>query len=229
MNIVVATLLSFLPKRYRDNITAFEIPPSGAILGGILQSSFSLYLLVHNYYAFVRERMAAIPEIALEKAGERGGDSAIMGLGSILMLEYLIHITTILLVFFLLEGLVRMAAAIVTREIVPTLPLKLAAVAHSHYEAKERERALGERVRDDVQYVEGSDSIHIASCRPKPWTQLTTISHEGGLFELASEQKVSAPRPYIYVLRRKPPTAVIRGIYPYDPDEVLAPAGAVKS
>lgn len=227
MNILSATLLSFLPKRYRDNFTEFEVLPSGAILSGILQSAFSFYLLIHNYYAFVGERMAAIPEIVLDKAGQRGGESAIMGLGSIFMLEYLIHITTILLVFFMLEGLVRMAAAIVTREIVPTLPLKVAAVVQSHFEAKEKERALGERIRDEVQIVDGSDSIRIASCRPKPWTRLTTISHEGTLFELASEQKTAAPRPYIYVLRRKPPTAVIRGIYPYDPDEVLQPEAAV--
>jgi hypothetical protein len=228
MNIIPATFLSFLPKRYRDNFTAFEIPPSGAILSGIVQSLFSLYLLIHNYYAFIRERMAAIPEIALEKAGEKGGDSAIMGLGSIFMIEYFIHITTILLVFFLLEGFVRIAAAIATQEVVPTLPLKLAAVVQSHFEAKEKERALGERVRDEVQLVEGSDSIRIASCRPKPWTQLTTISHDGALFELASEQKSTAPRPYIYVLRRKPPTAVIRGIYPYDPEEVLQPTAKME-
>jgi len=226
MNIVAATFLSFLPRRYRDYVTAFEIPPSGAILCGILQSSLSLYLLIHNYYAFVRERMAAIPEVVLDKAGQRGGESAIMGLGSIFMLEYLIHITTIVLVFFMLEGLVRIAAAIVTGEIVPTLPLKVAAVLQSHFEAEQKERALGERVRDEVQLIEGSESVRIASCRPKPWSQLTTISHEGALFELASEQKAGAPRPYIYVLRRKPPMAVIRGIYPYDPEEVLLAAGA---
>ena len=227
MNIVASTLLSFLPKRYRDYFTPFEVPPGGAILSGILQSLFSLFLLIHNYNAFVRERMASIPEAVLDKAGEKGGESAIMGLGSIFMLEYLIHITTILLVFFMLEGIVRIIAAVASSEVVPTLPLKLAAVAHSHFEIQQKERSMGERVRDDIQLVEGSDSIRIASCRPKPWTQLTTISHGGALFELASEQKATAPRPFIYVLRRKPTTAaVIRGIYPYDPDEVLQTTGS---
>ena len=209
MNIVASTLLSFLPKRYRDYFTPFEVPPSGAILSGILQSLFSLFLLIHNYNAFVRERMASIPEAVLDKAGEKGGESAIMGLGSIFMLEYLIHITTILLVFFMLEGIVRIIAAVASSEVVPTLPLKLAAVAHSHFEIQQKERSMGER------------------CRPKPWTQLTTISHGGALFELASEQKATAPRPFVYVLRRKPTTAaVIRSIYPYDPDEVLQTTGS---
>lgn len=42
--------------------------------------------------------MASIPESVLSKAAEKGGESAIMGLGSIFMLEYLIHVTTILMV-----------------------------------------------------------------------------------------------------------------------------------
>ena len=163
--------------------------------------------------------MAQIPGSVLTKAGEQGGESAIMGLGSIFWLEYMIHVSTILLVFFMLEGLVRIIAAIASREAVPTLPLKIIAVLQSQFEAQNRERRMGEHIRDEV-VPDGADSIRIASCRPKPWTPLTTISHEGTLFELAGEIKASAPRPFIYVLRPKPPTAVIRGIYPYDPDQV---------
>lgn len=51
MNIVASTLLSFLPKRYRNAFTPFEIPPAGTILSGVLESLFSLYLLIHGYHA----------------------------------------------------------------------------------------------------------------------------------------------------------------------------------
>jgi hypothetical protein len=58
-----------------------------------------------------------------------------------------------------------------------------------------------------------AESLQIASCRPKPWTRLTTISHEGVFYELVSENKGQAPRPFVSILRRKSQTAVIRGIH----------------
>jgi hypothetical protein len=79
---------------------------------------------------------------------------------------------------------------------------------------------LGGRIRDEVQ-PGAADSLQIASCRPKPWTQLTTISHEGIFYELVSEHEGEPPRPFVYILRRKPTTAVIRGIHEYNPDEEL--------
>jgi hypothetical protein len=76
-------------------------------------------------------------------------------------------------------------------------------------------------------------SLQIKSCRPKQWNQLTTVSHDGQLYELVSEQKAPAPRRYVYLFRKKPPTAVIRGIHAYDPTmhcrrNSAAVSGAVK-
>ena len=229
MNIIAATFFSILPQRYREHFTDYEIPPMGCVLSGCLQSLSCLYLLIRNYYPFMRERLALISDSVYYSAARKRGTTGVMGLGTIFMFEYFIHITTILLLFFMVEGLVRIVAAVVSGESVPTLPLKLTAIAQTRFEAAKKERALGERIRDVVESLDGTDSIRIASCRPKPWTQLTTISHDGALFELASEQKSTPPRPFVYILRRKPPTAVIRGIYPYHPDEVLQPAASVNS
>lgn len=229
MNIIAATFFSILPQRYREHFTACEIPPVGSFLSGSLQSLCCLYFLIRNYYPFMQQRMALMSDSVYFLAARKRGTTGVMGLGTVFMFEYFIHITTILLLFFMLEGFVRMVAAVVSGESVPTLPLKLVAIAQTHFEAAKKERTLGERVRDVVEPLDGTDSIRIASCRPKPWTQLTTISHDGALFELASEQKSTPPRPFVYILRRKPPTAVIRGIYPYDPDEVLQPAAPVGS
>lgn len=228
MNIIAATFFSILPQRYREHFTAYEIPPAASFLSGCLQSLSCLYFLIRNYYPFMQERMALMSNSVYYLAARKRGMTGVMGLGTVFMFEYFIHITTILLLFFMLEGFVRIVAAVVSGESVPTLPLKLAAIAQSYFETASNERALGERIRDVVEPLDGTDSIRIASCRPKPWTQLTTISHDGALFELASEQKSTPPRPFVYILRRKPPTAVIRGIYPYHPDEVLeltAPVG----
>jgi hypothetical protein len=137
------------------------------------------------------------------------------------MMEYLLRLKPILLLYFLLEGLIRTIAAIAAEEAVPTLPLKLLEFADARLSAKNHERKMGARIRDEVQVDANGQALQIASCRPKPWTQLTAISHEGQFYELIAEQESTAPRPFVYILRKKPHTAVIRDIHAYDPDEVL--------
>jgi hypothetical protein len=186
------------------------------VWSGLLEALINIGLLV-RYYAYMNWRMTSLPAEVFTRAGEKGGESAIMGLGSIFMLEYLIHISTILFIFFTLEGFVR---AIGADEVLPSFPLQLLAFLHAKLDAQSHERRLEARIRDEVRPL-AANSLQIASCRPKPWTQLTTISHEGVLYELADEDKGPAPRPFVYILRKKRTTAVIRGIHDYTPDEAL--------
>ncbi len=124
--------------------------------------------------------------------------------------------------YLVLEGLVRAIAAIGSSEVLPSLPLQVLAVLHTQLDAQNHERRLGTRIRDVVHPAADGESLQIASCRPKSWTQLTTIAHEGVFYELVGENKGPAPRSFVYILRKKPLTvAVIRGIYSYGPDEVL--------
>jgi hypothetical protein len=221
MNILTSALLSLLPKPYRALFTPYAIPCEGALVSGIFQSVVSLGLLFRGYYAYINARMAQLPTEALLKAGEKNGESAIMLVGPLLVLEYILHFTTIVLLFMVIEGVVRAIAAVGARETLPDLPLFLLAKLHSRIDAESHERSLGARLRDEVQIDPAGVSLEIKSCRPKQWNQLTTVSHDGQLYELVSEQKAPAPRPFVYLLRKKPPTAVIRGIYAYDPDEAL--------
>lgn len=221
MNIFSAVLLSFFPKRYRQSFTRFEVPTEACVIAGLLQTFVSLGLLIGDYHAFMNARLAALPVDTMERVAEKGGESAVMSFGGFFMMEYLFRLVPILLLYFLIEGAVRTIAAIATRETVPTLPLKLFEYADSQLSAKSRERSMGARICDEVVPDSNGQSLQIASCRPKPWTQLTAISHDGQFYELVSERKATAPRPFVYVLRKKPATAVIRGICVYDPDEVL--------
>ncbi len=220
MDLFLSTLLSFLPKRYREIFTPYELPAAAGVWSGLLEALINLGLLVRGYYAYMNWRMASLPAEVFTRAGEKGGESAIMGMGSIFMLEYLIHISTILFILFTLEGFVRAIAAIGADEVLPSFPLQILAFLHIKLDAQSHERRMGARIRDEVQPL-GANSLRIASCRPKPWTQLTTISHEGVLYELAGEDEGPAPRPFVYILRKKPTTAVIRGIHDYNPDEAL--------
>ena len=117
MNITVAALLAFLPKRYRESFVPYDVPSSGALLGRILEMLAGLGLLIHGYQSFTTERLAALPASVLMKAGEKGGESAIMGFGSILLLEYVFQLTTLVLLFLTLEGMVRAIAAIASGEL----------------------------------------------------------------------------------------------------------------
>jgi hypothetical protein len=220
MDLFLSALLSFLPKRYREIFTPYELPAAAGIWSGLVEALINIGLLVRGYYAYMNWRMASLPAEVFTRAGEKGGESAIMGMGSIFMLEYLIHPLTFVFIFFTLEGFVRAIAAVGADEVLPSFPLQILAFLHGKLDAQSHERRLGARIRDEVQPI-AANSLQIASCRPKPWTRLTTISHEGVFYELVSEHKGESPRCFIYILRRKPTTAVIRGIHDYNPDEAL--------
>ena len=79
---------------------------------------------------------------------------------------------------------------------------------------------MGPRVIDVVQ-TEGAGDLLIASCRPKLWTQLTTIRYQDQLYELVKANQGAAPRRFLYLLRRIPPHKLVRGVHDYALDEAL--------
>ena len=222
MNLLASAFLSLLPKRYRALFTPYDdVPSEGALLSGLFQFLGCLGLIIRGYFSYASARMAELPTDQLLKASEKNGESAIMLLGPMFVLEYVLHFTTLLLIFMVLEGVVRAIAAVAATETLPDLPLYLLARLHTKLQADSHERSLGARLADEVQIDPTGESLEIKSCRPKEWTNLTTISHEDKFYELVSEQKTAGPRQFVYRLRKKPPTAVIRGIYAYDPNEAL--------
>jgi hypothetical protein len=218
---LVEAIAAFLPRRYRS---AVSVSPSAAVNSGAAQLLLCMGALVYRYFSFTHLRLFADPNVML-KAAEKGGETAIRGSGLLLLLEYLIQPLTIVLVYFTLEGVVRLAAAAITEEVVPTLPLYLVLLSQDKLRSIRHERALGERIIDEVSFVDSSSgSLRIESCRPKEkWNKLITISYQDELYEVVSAEKGSPPRPFVYLLRKKPDHKVIRGIHHYDPEEPLAP------
>jgi hypothetical protein len=220
MGTLQSMLLSLLPKKSRRIFSVHDVPSEGALLSGIFEALAGTGLLIHGYFAYSNERLASMPVSVMSKAAAVGGESAVMGLGNILLLEYIFQLTTIILLWLTLEGGVRAVAAIVG-EVIPSLPLSVLVFLLEKLGGQYKEKQLGERVRDEIQPIAGKGALQIASCRPKLWNQLTTISHEGQFYELVGEKKGQKPRPFIYLLRKKPINSVIRGIHAYDPDEAL--------
>jgi hypothetical protein len=62
----------------------------------------------------------------------------------------------------------------------------------------------------------------IASCRPKEgWNHLMTVTYQGQLYEVTHHEQGGPPRRFLYHLKGKPEGKVVRGLYHYDPAEVL--------
>ena len=81
---------------------------------------------------------------------------------------------------------------------------------------------MGGKVVDEVLHGSGQDfELRIASCRPKPWTAMTTISYQDQLFEMFKQELGERPRRFIYLLRKAPPHKIVRGRHEYDPEEVV--------
>ena len=222
VHFLISSVASFLPERWRRQVA---VSISSAAISAVAEFVFCLGALIYRYFAFMHMRLLANMDVML-KSAERAGETAIMGSGFVLLLEYVIQPVTIILCYFAFEGIVRLVAAVVTQEIYPSLPLYLASLTKQKLESVQQERALGERIVDEVRFVESSAvTLQIASCRPKEgWNKLTTIAYQDQLYELAAVKEGMAPRPFVYLLRPKPDHKVIRGIHHYDPEEVLAKA-----
>jgi hypothetical protein len=213
-------LLSLLPKKYRSALTPDEVPARGAIISGIAEMLAGVGLLIHGYGIFAQSQLASVPSSVLLAAGKQGGESAIMGLGSIYLVGYIFQPLSLALLFVTAEGGCRMIAALATGETLPIFPFYLMSLLHTGFGSWHRESQMGRRIRDDVQYMKG-EFLQISSCRPKPWNGLTTIAYDSVLYEVDSVKQSSVPRRFVYVLRRKPAGGIVRGLHRYSPDEVL--------
>ena len=184
---------------------------------GVLQFLLFLFAIANLYVSFIGHRSA----IYGGAGSTRGG-----GLVALLFvtLEFLFYPHHLVVGYLMAEGLVRAGAAFITEEVLPSLPLWLAARLQQRASAKAAEAALGFRVPDTVEQVEGLPyDLRVSSCRPKErWKdKLLTISYEDQFYEVVREERGPFPRQFIYLLRKAPESKVIRGHHSYRPDEPL--------
>ncbi len=223
---LLSIVFSVVPLRYRK--WALADPDlnvqRGALFSGVVEFAGCALLLWLRYRPYVQRRMA---EAAAEVAKLYGDDRVAQGVaafssGGLALFEYMVQPVSLLLLYFVIEGLARVTAAVVTGEVLPTLPLQLIAWAHRWGEGWKQEHDLGPRVVDTVSPADAADhDLRIESSRPKPWSQLTTISYNDQLYELARELAGQPPRKFVYLLRKAPPSKVVRGLHHYSPEETL--------
>jgi hypothetical protein len=194
-------------------------------VSGIAQTLTALGLLIARYPRFVNEQVAQIDVRVINGMAQKGGETAVRGIGVILLFAYVLLPLSILLIYFAFEGVVRLVAAMTTGEVVGTLPLALIDITGQKWNAYYAEKKQGPRIPDLVGVPAEENSgydLVIASCREKDgWHRLMTISYEETLYEVAGYAEGEAPRRHLYLLRRAPLHKVVRGLHHYDPEEVM--------
>ncbi len=198
---------------------------TSAVVSGLVQMLSALGILAAGYPRFIHEQVAQIDVRVVAGLAEKGGDTAVRAAGIILLVAYVLLPTSLLLIYFAFEGVVRFVAAMTTREAVGTLPLALLDMASQKWSEYYAEKKQGPRVPDVVSKPPMENSgydLAIASCRSKAgWDHLMTISYNATLYEVADYVEGDEPRKHVYLLRRAPLNKVVRGLHRYDPEEVM--------
>ena len=219
-------LLSFCPARIRlqrrpdSQLTVLR----SATWGGLAQFLLAAFLLLVRLKShFVLRAQQLGPHIA----GSNETGQAIIA--AIVVLDFLIHPLSLLLLYLAIEGFVRFAGGLIPGEIVPSLLVSIyfkIADALSRSSARRRSHPP---VPDIAERLAGG-RIRISSASQKPgWNSSITVGIGGQWFEVESEGQAPPPRAFVYILRPASPGKVLRGYQEYDAAAVDATKTAAGS
>ncbi len=227
---LLSIFVSLLPSRYRGHWLGdgnLDLR-RGAILSAVVQFVACCAAMWALYPAFIRERFGeASAVVAATHPGDKVVEGfAIFAYGPMTAMEYLFRPLTLVLLYFAVEGMVRIFATVAGNEVLPTLPLQLVAMAHDLAKMRYQEFELGPRIADLIEPgAAGKYDLKVLSCRRKDWNQSVTIRYNDQMYEVQSEETGAAPRPFVYLLRFRPEYKVVRGLRDYDPEEPLRKSG----
>jgi len=226
LTILAGMAASLLPAQFRNRWQwgSDANLRTATILSGAAEVGISLGAYMLGFLSFMQWRVGSLMGAGVTGGGmDKMNEGVAFGAGGVALVEYIFSPLSMLLVYFALEGGLRLFAALVTDECVGTLPLAVVGWIFERGGRAHKERQLGPRVVDEVQHCVGiSYDLVIASCRAKQgWDRLVTVEYQDKLYELFDQKKGFPPRPYIYQLREHPHGKVIRGLHHYSPDEAL--------
>jgi hypothetical protein len=241
---IFGPFLALLPRRWRDSLpmaATLHWRPA-MILSGLLESAIALFTLL-SWYSYSVTHWAAD---AVFSAMQKGAEIDPNAVGFAGLAVVFLHPLTWLIVYFGFEGTVRFCAAF-TDTTLGILPLFLADkiclqlvrggnpldagtenFSHSHLASGIRavlQRALMAAlllIPDELRFTTaGPDQIlEILSCRVKPdWTPPRVVRYEDRYYQLTEYVQGTAPRPFIYTLRRLSVGVPGRSVLTYSPEQ----------
>ncbi len=244
LSYTLGPFLALLPRRWRESLPIHESIPwrPAMILSGLLESAMALLALVYWYSYSVTHWAADAVFSAIQHGAEI--DPNTIGFAGLAVMW--LHPLTWLIAYAGVEGLVRLCAAF-TDTTLGVLALFLADKAYLKFivranpGAKDaanfsqsnlasgiravREKALMASrplIPDELHFTKnGSDEfLEIRACRPKAdWTPPRVVRHEDRYYRLEACAEGSAPRPFIYKLRRLSAGVPGRTVLTYSPDQ----------
>lgn len=224
LRIVTSIVGSLIPVRYRKRFIPDydDHTVTGATISGFIQSIGILILIMVRFIMLINERAALAHQQIFSQTPDKTVAVGGHGAGLILYIEYMTQPLTLVLWYFAFEGAIRLYAAVVGREILPTLPLQAIAWLHGYGQKKKHDAWLGPLIIDEVKSGDGKQfDLEIRSCRPREWTALHTISYEDVMYEVAQSEQAEPPRRFVYRLRKAPAHKLVRGLHYYRPDELM--------
>lgn len=222
-----------LPKRWRyvEHHGSARFMARCAMLSGVLESLLALSVLRYWYMRFFDVIGTAYGNVVTNSKDEspvtKIAPEFIGGAGFFVVAW---HPITWVILYFFVEGILRMAAAVITGETYGVLPLWAADFIYRRALRRHPGPELP-LVSDEVLPGDATCDLKVASCRKRPgWEYPFTIRYQQAFFQVTAAQiGKSGPRPYMYFLRRLPPGEIARGLRDYHPDDVLRPIARVHS
>jgi hypothetical protein len=226
LTFLLSIVFTLFPERYRHRIFAqYDVRVQrGSLASGLVEVFGCLAIFIVRFLFFMQYRLGSFATSALRKGSEEilADERVQFGAGTLAMFEYLLQPLTIILIYFIFEGVVRAVAGVITHEVLPSLPLQAIAWTHGLIERKQYEKSLGPLIEDIVKPgVQTEYDLRIETCRPRDWNSATTLDYEGHHYALVRAREQAPPRRFIYMFKISPPNRLIRSLYPYSPDELL--------
>jgi len=237
-------LLAVLPRRWRESLPitrAINWRPA-MVLSGLMESALALVALVYWYSYSVTHWAADAIFSAIEHGAQI--DPRAMGFAGLAVM--FLHPLTWFIAYCGVEGIVRFCAAF-TDTTVGVLPLFLAdktyiliarrrnpeiksagSISQGHLASflhAFRERistSMLPLVPDELRLRQnGSEEVlEIRSCRAKAdWIPPRVVRHEDRYYQLEASMQGTAPRPFVYVLRRLSAGVPGRSVLIYSPEQ----------
>lgn len=217
---------ALLPKRWRfvERATSARFIARCTMVSGIIESLAALFVLRYWYLtvlgwisnAYVEKALSKDPGWTAYTPPEYVGGAGFMLVAG--------NPITWIILYFGLEGVVRLSAAVIAGQSFGSLPLCVMdfALALATRGRPSRDLPL---VRDEILRGDASSDLRIATCQKRPeWKYPFTIRYEGVFFQVVGvNSQRNRPRPYVYSLRRLPPGEPARGLRDYHPDDVFRP------
>lgn len=241
---LLGPFLALLPRRLRNAVSFSKTVRwrPAAILSGLAESTSALSVLMYWYYYSMSTTLSHLSDLAL--SGKTAPTTTDYDLGTAALLIWSTHPLTWAIVFFGIEGIGRACAGL-TDTVLGIFPLyfmeKVYATVFSRaepetpYAAKFSQGHVSSYVgaicdkvvtvrpsnlADELRVVKNASEefLEIRASREKPeWTPPRVVRFEDRYYRLEESSRGSAPRTFIYKLRRLPKGVPGRSVLIYSP------------